>query len=255
VNGGALKQALAGGATCVGAILKIPSPDVVEVLCGSGLDFVIVDAEHGPSGPETCQQMVRAGEAKGVPVFVRIGEAGSPATVTRFLDTGVSGVHLPHMSSAATAREQAAQLLHPPGGGRGLAGGRWADYGAKGPLPGQVEAVANSICVVAQIEEVEAYEALDEILAVEELDVFFLGSTDLAASLGFRGDRDVPRVKEMSEAILKRTVAAGRTAGFLASTPEEAAWGLGLGARYIVFNGESLIQWGAKRGLEAVAAQ
>jgi len=255
VNGGALKRTLAEGGTCVGAILKIPSPDVVEVLCGSGLDFVIVDSEHGPSGPETCQQMVRAGEALGVPVFVRIGESGSPATVTRFLDTGVSGVHLPHISSAATAREQVRQLLHPPAGERGLAGGRWAGYGTKGPLPGQVDSVVDSLCVVAQIEDAEAHEALDEILAMGELDVFFLGSTDLAASLGFRGDRDEPRVREMSEEILRRTVEAGRTAGLLASTPEEAAWGLKLGARYIVFNAESLIQWGAKRGLDAVAAQ
>lgn len=255
MNGGALRGTLAEGGTCVGAILKIPSPDVVEVLCASGLDFVIVDAEHGPSGPETCQQMVRAGEAIGVPVLVRIGEAGSPATVTRFLDTGVSGVHLPHISSGATAREQAAQLVHPPAGERGLAGGRWAGYGAKGALPEQVAGVADSLCVVAQIEDAEAHEALDDILAVETLDVFFLGSTDLAASLGFRGDRSEPRVKQLSEEILRRTVEAGRTAGFLASTPEEAAWGVALGARYIVFNAESLIQWGARRGLEAVAAE
>lgn len=255
MNGGALKRTLAHGGTCVGAIVKVPSPDVVEVLGGSGLDFVIVDAEHGPSGPETCQQMVRAGEAVGVPVLVRIGESGSPSTVTRFLDTGVSGVHLPHVSSAATGREQAAQLLHPPAGGRGLAGGRWAGYGTKGALSGQVESVADSLCVVAQIEEAEALEALDEILAAEELDVFFLGSTDLAASLGFRGDRNEPRVREMSEEILRRTVEADRTAGFLASTPEEAAWGVALGARYIVFNAESLIQWGAKQGLEAVAGE
>jgi 4-hydroxy-2-oxoheptanedioate aldolase len=130
--GSALKGALARGETCIGSFLKIPSPDLVEVLGGAGLAFVVADAEHGSIGPEMCQQMVRAADAARLPLLVRIGESSSAGTVCRFLDTGVSGVMLPRISAAEHARSQVASLFHPPFGSRGLAGGRWAGYGAGG---------------------------------------------------------------------------------------------------------------------------
>jgi 4-hydroxy-2-oxoheptanedioate aldolase len=249
--GATLKAELAAGGTCVGAFLKIPSPDMVEVLAGAGMDFVVADAEHGPIGPETCQEMARAADACGIPLLVRIGESGSPGTVARFLDTGVAGVKLPRISSPAVARSQIDSILYPPDGRRGLAGGRWARYGTTRPLPHLVEDFQASFLIVVQIEEIEAIAALDELLQLEQPDVFFIGPTDLAASMGLRGDKNDRRVRDLVADTLQRIAAAGRTAGILASNPAEAAAYRELGARYLIFNGESLAQWGAKLALDA----
>jgi 2-keto-3-deoxy-L-rhamnonate aldolase RhmA len=249
--GATLKANLASGGTCIGAFLKIPSPDMVEVLAGAGMEFVIADAEHGPIGPETCQQMARAAEASGVPLLVRIGESGSPGTVLRFLDTGVAGVKLPRVSSPEAAQRQIEAILHPPEGNRGLAAGRWARYGTAVPLRQLVEEFQASFLIVVQIEELEAVARLDELLELRQPDVFFIGPTDLSASMGLRGDNADPHVKELVGETLQRIVASGRTAGILASSPAEASLYLQLGARYLIFNGESIVHWGARLALDA----
>jgi 4-hydroxy-2-oxoheptanedioate aldolase len=254
-TGADLKRRLASGETCVGSFVKIPSPDLVEVLAGAGLDFVVADAEHGPIAPETCQQMARAAESCGIPLIVRVGEIGSPGTVNRFLDTGVAGVKLPHISSPEAAREHIDEVLYPPEGKRGLAGGRWARYGAAQPLQQLVEDFKSSFVIVAQIEEIEAVERLDELLELEEPDVFLVGPTDLASSMGLRGNKGDQRVQDLVNETLERIAAAGRVAGALAANPAEVPALLELGVRYLVFNGESLVHWGAKLGLEAVKAR
>jgi 2-keto-3-deoxy-L-rhamnonate aldolase RhmA len=225
---------------------------MVEVLAGAGMRFVVADAEHGPMGPETCLQMVRAADACGIPMLVRIGEANSPATVCRFLDTGVAGVKLPRISSAEIAKAQIDALLHPPAGVRGLAGGRWARYGTAGPIDRLVDDLPSSLVTVIQIEDLAAIERLDELLELELPDVFFIGPTDLSSSMGLRGAKN-ERVIELVAETLERIVNSGRTAGILASSPAEAATFARLGARYLIFNGESLVQWGARLALDALA--
>jgi 2-keto-3-deoxy-L-rhamnonate aldolase RhmA len=249
----ALKTALAGGETRIGSFVKIPSPDIVEVIAGTGLHFVVADAEHGPIDPGTCQAMARAADACGVPLLVRIGESGSPGTINRFLDTGVAGVVLPRVSSPESARTLLDLVRYPPLGSRGLAGARWARYGSAGPLARLVEEYESAFVIVIQIEEVAAIDRLDDLLEVEGPDVFFIGPTDLAASMGLRGDKSDPRVVDLIAETLERIVGAGRTAGILASTPQELADYVNLGVRFAVLNGESLVHWGAKNALDAVA--
>lgn len=249
--GRALKDALREGELRVGAFLKIPSPEMVEILAGAGMDFLVADAEHGPIGPETCQQMARAAEASGVPLVVRIGETQVAATVNRYLDIGVAGVKLPRVSTVAEARRQLAFLLHPPDGTRGLAGGRWARYGSAGPLPELAARLGSSLVIAIQIEDVEALENLDALLELEQPDVFFIGPTDLAASMGLRGDKSDDRVVEAVSDAIRQIVSAGRIAGILAATLQDADAYVRLGASYIAFNGESLVQAGSRQALDA----
>jgi 2-keto-3-deoxy-L-rhamnonate aldolase RhmA len=211
-----LKEALRRGELRVGAFLKVPSPDLVELLARAGMQFVVADAEHGAIGPETCQQMARAAEAAGVPMIVRVGETHAAATVNRYLDTGVAGAQLPRISSVEEARRQLAALLHPPFGGRGLAGGRWARYGSGEPLPDLVRALPGALVVVVQIEDMEALANLDRLLELDEPDVFFIGPTDLAASMGLYGDKSSPHV---ADAVARRSNGSSRWDARPASSP------------------------------------
>src|SRR5207245_3599798 len=138
---------------------------------------------------------------------------------------------LPRMNSADAVREQLGRLLHPPSGSRGLAGGRWARYGMRGKLPELVQSLASSLVVIIQVEDVEAIQNLDELLEMEEPDVFFIGPTDLASSMGLRGEKN-DSVLELIGETINRISAAGRTDGILASSPAEAEMYARLGARY-----------------------
>jgi 2-keto-3-deoxy-L-rhamnonate aldolase RhmA len=253
-TGKALKSALAAGETRTGAFIKIPSPDFVEVLAWAGLDFVVADAEHGPITPETCQQMVRAAEACGIPLIVRVGESNSPPTINRFLDTGASGIMFPRTNTAAIAADQLATVLHPPFGARGLAGARWARHGTAGKLPDLVRGLPSALVVVSQIEDTEAVDNLDSLLALDQPDVYFIGPTDLSASMGVCGDRNDESVRALIRDTIGRIAAAGRTPGILAATVEEAAEAVALGVRFVAFNGESLAQWGARAALRATVS-
>jgi 4-hydroxy-2-oxoheptanedioate aldolase len=228
---------------------------MVEVLGAAGLHFVVADAEHGPIDPETCQQMCRAADARGIPLIVRVGESNSPATVCRFLDTGAAGIHLPRVNSVETARAQFQAVFHPPAGARGLSGGRWAFYGSAAPLPDLVSELPSSLLIVVQIEELEAIANLEEILGLEEPDVYFVGPTDLASSMGLFGDKSDSQVIAKVEETIERIVAAGKTAGILASSLQDAAASVRLGVRYLAFNGESLAVWGAQAALSAALPQ
>lgn len=250
-----LKKDLHSGERCFGAFVKIPSPDFVEVLASAGVRFVVIDAEHGPIDPFVCQEMVRAAACFGIPAIVRIGETEPPSAVTRFLDTGVAGIKLPNVVDPDEVRERLASTVHPPFGTRGLAAGRWAAYGGSGSgLPTLVRALPNALVTVAQIESPEAIDRLDELLAIPEIDVFMIGPTDLAAAMGYAGDRNRPEVVRAVDDATARIVAAGKVAGLIGGSADEVRRNVDAGARYLVVNGESMVQYGVETAMAGMAS-
>lgn len=249
-----LKAGLRGDRPWFGAFVKIPSPDFVEVVAGAGVHFVVIDAEHGPIDPIACQEMVRAAACHDVPAIVRVGETEPPHALCRFLDTGVAGIKLPHVTEARLVARRLESAFHPPFGTRGLAGGRWAHYGSStSSLPDLVKGLPESLVTVAQIETPDAIDNLDELLALPGLDVFMLGPTDLAASMGFYGDKSHPDVIAAVARATSRIVAAGKCAGLIASGPDEVRECARAGARYIVVNGETIVQNGVTAALAEVS--
>jgi 2-keto-3-deoxy-L-rhamnonate aldolase RhmA len=122
----------------------------------------------------------------------------------------------------------------------------------RGSLRELVDALSSSLVVVVQIEDIQATQNLDEILELDGPDVFFIGPTDLASSMGLRGDTGDKRVVELIADTIRRITGAGRTAGILASAPAEVGLYTNMGARYIVVNGESLVQWGVRMAREGL---
>ncbi len=210
-----LKAKLQAGETLVGSFHPFPAPGIVEIFGLVGFDFVIIDAEHGPSSVESLEAQVRAADAVNLPVVVRIAE-NTPQNILRHLDTGVLGVQLPMVNTADQARAVVASVKYPPVGRRGLAGMRANGYGLLGNL-GDYTRMANANMLVAvQVETQEAIDNLDEILKVEGIDIAFIGPNDLATSLGYPGESANPKVLEVIDGLVKRIHAAGRASGITA---------------------------------------
>ena len=153
--------------------------------------------------------------------------------ILQVLDRGVMGVQVPHVNTAADAREVIEAVKNHPLGRRGLAAGtRAAAYDAHGTLADYVRAANDATLIAIQLEEREAIENLDELLQVPEVDVFFVGPSDLSQSLGHPGNPKAPPVAETISRTFERIVAAGRIPGTPA-TAENVRDVLGKGVRYI----------------------
>jgi 2-dehydro-3-deoxyglucarate aldolase/4-hydroxy-2-oxoheptanedioate aldolase len=196
---------LSGETPPLGAWATVGHPAVVEQLARVGFDFLLLEAEHAPSGLETVESMVRAAEAAApeTPALVRVAE-NDAALLKRTLDTGADGVMVPLVESAEEARAAVAATRYPPEGVRGLGSHRGTEYGAR---KSAYAAGAAELTVLVQVERERAVERADTIAAVEGVDGLFVGPTDLSLSLG------VERDDEDFEAAVREVIDAAHEAG------------------------------------------
>ncbi len=215
-----LKQRLAGGELLVGTFVKTPSPIVVEVLTLSALDVLCLDAEHAPFDRAAIDSCVFAARAGGMDVVVRVPSA-APEHLLNALDCGAAGVVVPHVRSAGEARA-AVKACHYGSGGRGYAGSSRAAGYTTVPMSQHKANSAARTVVIAQIEDPEAIEAIDEIAAVEGIDALYIGRVDLAVAYGAE-KLDDPRVVTAMETVCAAAKQHGRPVGMFLSRLEEVA--------------------------------
>ena len=219
-SGVSLKSRIAQGEVLLGTFLKTPHPHIVEVLGGSGLDCLCIDAEHAPFDRRDIDVCVMAAKLSGIPALVRTPSNG-PEQILNALDCGADGVVVPHVRTAAEARDVAASAHYGPGG-RGYAGSsRAAGYGAKAMSDHKRDSAAQSV-VVAQIEDLEALDEIDAIAAVGGIDALFVGRIDLTVALGCESPDDQPVIAAV-ERIVAACVAAHRPVGMFLSRPADVA--------------------------------
>ena len=223
-----LKQRIAAGDALFGTFLKTPSPILVEVLAGAGLDLLCLDAEHAPFDRLAIDICVMAGRASGLPILVRTATSAAEH-VLNALDCGADGVLLPHVRSAEEARA-AVVAAHYGRGGRGYAGSsRAAGYGTV-PMDRHLSASAERTIVVAQIEDVEAVEAIDAIAAVEGIDCLFVGRIDLTVALGATSPDDAAVIGAVDK-VIDAANRAGRPVGMFVPRDGDIAHWRDRGAR------------------------
>ncbi len=244
-----MKALLAAGRPALGCSVMIPSPQVVEMVAAAGFDWVLIDMEHGTIGRESAELMVMAADAAGISPVIR-PRSNAPAEVSAAMDRGAAGVQVPHVNSAADARAAVAAVRFGPGDNRGLAAGTRPDrYGLGAAMPDFVEAANAESLVCVQLEHEAAIRNLDEILATEGVDVFFIGPSDLSQSMGHPGDPKAPPVSAAIESALAGIAAAGRTAG-MPATAETLDRVLGSGVTYVYTHLPKLLGLGARAFLE-----
>lgn len=212
-----VKDKLKSGERVIGCFIPLASPEIVEMCALTGFDFALLDAEHGPISPETAYPMVLAAEARGIEAFARVGQADKQM-VLKFLDVGVSGVMAPQVNTTDQAMSSILGTKYFPAGNRGLAGGRTFDFNLGAPLSSLAEPLNDRVLTIVQFEHVDALKHLDDILALDHLDVLFVGPNDLAQSLGYTGQPNHPEVTRVADEVVARAKAAGKKTGTVAYT-------------------------------------
>jgi 2-keto-3-deoxy-L-rhamnonate aldolase RhmA len=190
-----LHQRLARGDSVLMVNPNHISPTLCEKLVRSGADSVFIDCEHGLASFEEVHHMAKAARYAGGFGIVR-PQNQERSTITRCLNAGADGVMVPLIHTAEIAR----QVVHTF---------RYA-------VPDDHE----SKLLVGMVESVEAVRNLDEILAVEGIDVFFVGPGDLSQSMGYSpavppGKRRPQPVLDLVDQTLQRIRTAGKVAGTL----------------------------------------
>jgi 2-keto-3-deoxy-L-rhamnonate aldolase RhmA len=175
-----------------------------------------------------------AAERVGITPIVRT-PGFDPAFILRLLDMGVQGVQVPHVGDAATARAAVKAVRYPPLGERGMAAGSRAEFG-KIPLVEHTAQSNREILLACMIEDMAAVERIDEITAVEGVDLLAIGPSDLSRSLGVSGQPDHPRlvaaIDRVREAVKKGAGARLALPLNHAAFPRDAAQLKALGAGY-----------------------
>ena len=215
-----LKSRLAGGELIVGTFVKTPSPMLVEVLALSALDCLCLDAEHSPFDRAAIDTCIFAARAGGIDVLVRVPSA-APEHLLHALDCGATGVVVPHVRSADEARAVVKACHYGPGG-RGYAGSsRAAGYATIPMSQHKANSLARTV-VIAQIEDTEAVDAIDEIAAVDGVDALYIGRVDLSVAYGAERLED-QRVVTAMEAVCAAAKHRNRPVGMFLSRPEEVS--------------------------------
>ncbi|WP_210206710.1 HpcH/HpaI aldolase family protein [Rhodoplanes serenus] len=218
----------------IGTFVKTASPQVVEILGLSRLDFAVIDAEHAPFDRTTLDLMMMASCAVGLPLAVRIPEV-RPATVLSTLDIGAAGLLVPHVDTPAIARDVVAMTRH-RGGVRGFSGSpRFARYGTLS-MTQSLDAGAGAF-VMCQIESAEAVENAAAIAAVDGVDGLFIGYADLALSMGLESPQ-APAVTEAAEKVIAIGRAAGKTVGMFVANAAERDRFAARGVEWIVLGSD-----------------
>jgi len=179
-----------------GAWSVIPSPLSVRLLAAAGLDYVVIDLQHGGATEHDLPGMTAAIRLAGAAPVGRVRHA-HPADIGRALDLGCEGVIVPNVDSAAQAAQVASAVRYPPAGRRSAGG---------------VLAVREPFCLV-MVESAEAVRALEDTLAADGVDGIYVGPKDLSLALGCAPDPDDPVLNQALEQVWAACAAAGKPVG------------------------------------------
>ena len=243
------RQKLLNRDPLLGTFMKTPSPVVAEVLGLSELDVIAIDSEHAPFGRAEADLCIAALRAADKPSLVRVAD-DSTTQIRNALDSGASGVVVPHVVSAGQARRIVA-ACHFGDGGRGYAGSpRAAGYGTKS-MAQHIEASAEQTTVIVQIEDIPALDEVADIAAVDGVDALFIGRADLAVAMGVSA-LDA-RVIGAVERIVSAAAGAGTAVGMFTPDLAELPKWRGLGASlFLLSSDQSFLLEGANELAQSI---
>ena len=210
----------------IGTFFELGGRGVMESLTRAGLDYVIIDTEHGCLSEETTADMILAAERGGLLPYVRIGDIRRPY-VLRMLDIGARGLIVPNIRSVEEVKQLVSAAKFPPVGNRGYCPTRTTGWGTDDwskDVMGYMAEFNRRCKVIPQCETAEALEQIEEIAALPGVDGVFVGPCDLSIALGIPLEFDNPLLHRAIERILKACQDAGKESYIFAGNMENAVY-------------------------------
>lgn len=231
----------------LGAWVKLPTPESVELLALAGFEFVVIDGEHAAIDVRTITTMIATARGCGIAPFVRVAGT-APRDVQVPLDAGAHGLFVPQVNDVSAARAAVRATRFPPLGRRGASpsgrAGRWgldslADYVAAGA----------EVRLVVQVETADALEAITEIGGLDGVDAVFVGPADIAVGSGLLDDD--AGLASLVRAAERRCAEAGVRVGTAASG--DATSLVGRGYDFLVLGADTaMLRAGGRALVDAV---
>lgn len=206
-----LKESLKNGSFAIGTWCDLPSPAVINVLSKAGLDFVIIDMEHGPMDFKVAQEMAFAAESEGKEALIRVPRLDE-SDILRALDSGASGIIVPHIETVKDRENVIKFSKYPPSGNRGF-----NPYvrcgGYKRPEKDYCDVQNKNNLIGLMLEGRQALNDLERIIDDPGVDIVYIGTYDLSVALGLGGDISHPDVIKQLESAVSKIKKAGKIAG------------------------------------------
>lgn len=207
-----MKDKLIKGESVIGTFFNIGGNTAAEALGISGLDFFIVDTEHGPFDVESTMDFIRSAEPKGITPLVRIKEI-SRAAVLKMLDIGAKGLIVPSVETVDQVKQLVEYGKYYPLGKRGFFFGRAAAFGFEEFTKDKDEyfkTCNESTMIIPQCETQGCLDNIEEIANIEGVDGIFVGPYDLSIGIGKPLQFTDPIYKSAIDRIVKACKAAGK---------------------------------------------
>lgn len=213
------KQALRMGRHQTGLWMTLASHYATEAVAGAGFDWLLLDMEHSPNEYDDILRQLQVVAGYNTHAVVR-PPWNDPLAFKRLLDTGAQTLLVPYVQNAQEAQAAVLATRYPPEGIRGMSAATRATR--FGRIPDYAQRCHEQLCLLVQVETVEALTQIESIAAVDGVDGIFIGPGDLAASMGLAGQLKHPRLLQSIDQAIARIVACQKAAGILTADRELA---------------------------------
>ena len=224
--------------TTIGTFFELGGRGAMESLSYTGLDYVIIDTEHGCFSEESTADYILAAEKGGLLPYVRIGDIRRPC-VLRMLDVGARGLIVPNIRSVDQVRELVIHAKFPPVGNRGYCPNRTSGWGSDSwskDVFSYMEECNRRCRLIPQCETKEALEQIEEIATIPGVDGIFVGPCDLSIDLGIPLQFDNPVLVSAVERILKACKENNKESLIFAGSMNDALKWVGKGFDSIAYS-------------------
>lgn len=207
-----VKEKLKRGEPVYTVKVAYQDPALYELVGNIGFDCIWICNEHIGINPSSMDGIIRACRASGIDAMVRT-KPGSHRDLIQPLEMGANGLMLPRIKNADEVRAIVEECKFPPIGMRGMDGiSADADFGLL-PLNEYMKSANENTFLMAQIENVEVLDHIDEIAAVDGVDILFVGPADLSLSMGCPGEFDHPKIRKVCKKVVAACEKYGKAAG------------------------------------------
>jgi len=204
---------MADGKVAIGTMISdVRSPAVAQIMAGAGLDFIMLDMEHGAYDISQVADIIKVTRLSGLTPMVRVPDC-QYHLIARVLDAGAQAVMVPRIETVEQVKLAADAMRYPPFGKRGASVGKGHNEYLSAPLKEFIEHSNREVMLILQIERTLAVKHIDDLLSVPGVDAALVGPNDLSISLGIPGELQNPMIQNAIQTVVDTCTRHGVISG------------------------------------------